>query len=216
MFTSVMNRLSERRAAGFEGQEVDAGFTLIELMVVLLIMAILLAIPIPTFLGVTGTANDRSAQANLNTALTDGKAVYSANSQSYPIGVDTLAVSINSNEPSLGILTTNTTTASAVASGQLIVWPSSDGNGALYMSLAKKTNECWFIADNTATITANGPWVSATVGLPLTAGEVYGDYLITTTNTTCAPSVLAGLTISTTAVAGKVVESPTGFPANAI
>ena len=38
----------------------DSGFTLIELMVVLLILAILLAIAIPTFLSVTGGANDRS------------------------------------------------------------------------------------------------------------------------------------------------------------
>ena len=51
-----------------EGAEAaDAGFTLIELMVVLLIIAILLAIAIPTFLGVTGSANDRAAQSNLTT-----------------------------------------------------------------------------------------------------------------------------------------------------
>ncbi len=54
----------------------DAGFTLIELMVVLLILAILLAIAIPTFLGVTKSANDRAAQSNLNTALLNAKAQY--------------------------------------------------------------------------------------------------------------------------------------------
>ena len=43
----------------------DSGFTLIELMVVLLILAILLAIAIPTFLGTTKTANDRAVQSNL-------------------------------------------------------------------------------------------------------------------------------------------------------
>ncbi len=53
-------------------------------MVVLLILAILLAIAIPTFLGVTKSANDRAAQSNLNTALLNAKAQYQQNSQAYP------------------------------------------------------------------------------------------------------------------------------------
>jgi type IV pilus assembly protein PilA len=48
----------------------DDGFTLIELMVVLLIIAILLAIAIPTFLGARQTANARFTQENLRNALT--------------------------------------------------------------------------------------------------------------------------------------------------
>ncbi len=45
-------------------------FSLIELLVVLLIIGILLANAIPTFLSVTKTAGDTAAQANLQTALT--------------------------------------------------------------------------------------------------------------------------------------------------
>jgi type IV pilus assembly protein PilA len=48
----------------------EDGFTLIELMVVLLIIAILLAIAIPTFLGARNTANARSTQEDLRNALT--------------------------------------------------------------------------------------------------------------------------------------------------
>ncbi len=52
-------------------------------MVVLLILAILLAIAIPTFLGVTKSANDRAAQSNLNTALVNAKAAFQSQGQSY-------------------------------------------------------------------------------------------------------------------------------------
>ena len=83
MFASAIQRLNDRpeTLAGDAGD--DAGFTLIELMVVLLILAILLAIAIPTFLGVTKSANDRAAQSNLNTALVNAKAYYQNQSQTY-------------------------------------------------------------------------------------------------------------------------------------
>ena len=45
-------------------REDDEGFTLIELMVVVLIIAILIAIAIPTFLGARQRAQDRAAQSN--------------------------------------------------------------------------------------------------------------------------------------------------------
>ena len=51
----------------------DDGFTLLEVMVVVLVIGILLAVGIPTFLGARDRANDRSAQSTLrgaqNTAL---------------------------------------------------------------------------------------------------------------------------------------------------
>src|SRR5580698_8143809 len=80
MSQRVLRRLRASKTAELEGvEEAEAGFTLIELMVVLLIIAILLAIAIPTFLGVTSTANDRAAQSNLTNALTEGKALYGVN-----------------------------------------------------------------------------------------------------------------------------------------
>ena len=51
----------------------EQGFTLIELMVVVLIIAILIAIAIPTFLGARNRANDRAAQSSLRNALTAAK-----------------------------------------------------------------------------------------------------------------------------------------------
>ena len=54
----------------------DNGFTLVELMVVVLIIAILIAIAIPTFLGARVRAQDRAAQSNLRNALTAAKVYY--------------------------------------------------------------------------------------------------------------------------------------------
>ena len=54
----------------------DEGFTLIELMMVVLIIAILIAIAIPTFLGARQRAQDRAAQSDLRNGLTAEKTVY--------------------------------------------------------------------------------------------------------------------------------------------
>jgi len=54
-------------------QKDENGFTLIELMVVVLIIAILIAIAIPTFLGAQDRARDRGAQSDLRNALTAAK-----------------------------------------------------------------------------------------------------------------------------------------------
>ncbi len=54
----------------------DEGFTLIELMVVVLIIAILISIAIPTFLGARRRAQNRAAQSNLRNALTAEKTYY--------------------------------------------------------------------------------------------------------------------------------------------
>ena len=51
----------------------ERGFTLIELMVVVLIIAILIAIAIPTFLGAQDRARDRGTQSDLRNALTAAK-----------------------------------------------------------------------------------------------------------------------------------------------
>jgi type IV pilus assembly protein PilA len=178
MLSSLVERLNDRRRADEEVGE-DAGFTLIELMVVLLIMAILLAIAIPTFLGVTGSANDRAAQSNLNTALTSAKGVYESNQQSYP-AASALISSIASDEPSLSVVSDPGSTTS-IAAGDVGVYVSANGNGAVLFTLAKKTNECWWVADNTqaianggSTTTPNLPWTASGNGIPNAAGEHYG------------------------------------------
>ena len=75
----------------------DRGFTLIELMIVVLIVAILVAIAIPTFLGQRKEAEDSAAKSDLRNALTTEKAIYAGGLQAFTDDLDLLS----SIEPSL-------------------------------------------------------------------------------------------------------------------
>lgn len=54
----------------------EEGFTLIELMVVVLIIAVLVAIAVPSFLGFRNRAQDRASQADLRNVLVAEKAYW--------------------------------------------------------------------------------------------------------------------------------------------
>jgi type IV pilus assembly protein PilA len=174
-----MKRLNDRRDAAADLGE-DAGFTLIELMVVLLILAILLAIAIPTFLGVTGGANDRAAQSNLNTALTTAKSAAANNSQTYQGIAVTKAqaatagdsISLEANEPSISWQ------SGAVGSqGPVSGYVSSDGNGIILATWSKNNGgTCFYASDNQQTVTDNtGPYSGTTYAAPTAVGTVYAE-----------------------------------------
>jgi prepilin-type N-terminal cleavage/methylation domain-containing protein len=56
----------------------ESGFTLLELMMVVLIIAILIAVMTPTFLGASSRAKDRAMQSSLTNAATGAKSYFLA------------------------------------------------------------------------------------------------------------------------------------------
>ena len=153
MLKSTLARLRAR--ATVEGEEAEAGFTLIELMVVLLIIAILLAIAIPTFLGVTGSANDRAAQSNNTNALTEVKALYQ-NAQSYATGSLTQATLLAS-APEFAWTqgaACLAATVNCISEEPVDVVAAGDGQGVILANYSK-TGTCWYVMDLEATPVAS-------------------------------------------------------------
>jgi type IV pilus assembly protein PilA len=157
MLKSMLARRREIQLRELDGEgAAEAGFTLIELMVVLLIIAILLAIAIPTFLGVTGSANDRAAQSNITNALTELKALYQ-NGQTYCPTVALCAAnstplataSIQSSAPEFQWTAAGTavTPGSTVGIDPVDVATSGDGAGVVIAVDSKNANTCWYAAD---------------------------------------------------------------------
>jgi type IV pilus assembly protein PilA len=197
MLQQFIRRLREQRSSGpTEGEGEEAGFTLIELMVVLLIMAILIAIAIPTFLGVTSSAKNRAAQSNLRNALTAVQS-YEAGNQTYS-GLNTSVLSTR--EPSL----TWTTGAVTKGSNQVSIDVGSGGNSVI-LAAAASDGVCYGIFIYNGIY--NGTSSSSLDGSINSPGTYYTGE---STSSSCSASGLDTLTTNTTPKKGY--WSTAGFP----
>ena len=128
------------RDSAAEGDE--AGFTLIELMVVLLIMAILMAIAIPTFLGVRVGAEDRSAQSDVVNAAIAAKSLFATNG-SFPTTPSSVS-QLGSSEPELSF---TSGTVTSVPAHSISAAVSTDFNGVI-LGAESVDGRCWYIEVN--------------------------------------------------------------------
>ena len=136
----------------------EQGFTLIELMVVVLIIAILIAIAIPTFLGARQRAQDRAAQSDLRNGLTAEKTSYT-DTQVY----DANSANMKAIEPSLdwGAKLT-VVVGDAVNAGDA---------GTVCLSEASKSGKVFQLADVSAGANAGTYYGKAAGGCPANDGS---------------------------------------------
>jgi type IV pilus assembly protein PilA len=141
-----MRRRDGERSTG--GLRVEAGFTLIEMMVVVLVIGVMIAIALTTFLGARKRAEDRAIQTNMRSGLAAALAYY-AEAQDWD-GFD--AVQAATEEPRIAWVDpgppVSGQTAIVVHAGQELLLVGQSGSGT-YFCLAQ-------IPSNPATTQGSG------------------------------------------------------------
>jgi type IV pilus assembly protein PilA len=123
----MLGKLLARR----EALRDESGFTLIELLVVLIIIGVLLAIAIPSYLGFQKSAQQTAAAADVRQAIPDAEAYYADNNSYTGISAGTLQSTYDSglklfqaagggNPEVPGVVTVKASTAADAATGAAV------------------------------------------------------------------------------------------------
>lgn len=149
----------DHRHAVIRDRKPEAGFTLIELMTVILIIGILIAVLIPTFAGARQRAQDRAMQSSMRNALTAAKVIYSDHSDYTQATV----AGLTAVEPSLTFVPAGT-----ISLGPNVISVDPVSANLIVMAGQARSGDCFFLADNEATGGTGVQYAKSTAG-PCTA-----------------------------------------------
>jgi prepilin-type N-terminal cleavage/methylation domain-containing protein len=118
----------------------EAGFTLLELMVCLAVMAALLSIVVPSIISYEGKTKDRAAQTDLRYAL-DAEKVFFVDGEQYTASVPDL-VSV---EP--GLTYTPSVPPASTGIVGVAVSDTSSPSDTVVVSIKSGSGTCWYVKD---------------------------------------------------------------------
>jgi len=139
----------------------EQGFSLIELMMVVLIISVLMLLALPTFLGARTRAYDRTAQADIRNAFVAEKAYYADN-----LTYTTNPATMTAIEAAITYLAGDTPLATDVVYLDWDVVPNT-----IYVSAMSDSGTCWYLRE----VDGGGSQFSVDPGCGGADAQVYGN-----------------------------------------